>query len=158
MTKKIYNIIALRAWGGQRLCELNDDASLTASRALGRCRFGEDNCAMGPKTARVDGVMGSGTVPGAQCRGLVEDNVVAGSRTVSQAWGRACVVDGITDSGRGRWRCVKGLNCGREQWRGGSGEDSMMLQRLQGGLDDGTGFGEADDSLGSREIFGGKFW
>jgi hypothetical protein len=31
-------------------------------------------------------------------------------------------------------------------------------QRLQGGLDDGTGSGEVDDSAGSREIFGGKFW
>jgi hypothetical protein len=34
----------------------------------------------------------------------------------------------------------------------------MMARRLQGGLDDGTGSGEVDDSVGSREIFGGKFW
>jgi hypothetical protein len=43
------------------------------------------------------------------------------------------VVDDITGSGRGRWRCVKGLNCGRERWRGGFGEDSTMAWRIQGG-------------------------
>jgi hypothetical protein len=32
------------------------------------------------------------------------------------------------------------------------------VQRVQGGLDNGTGFGEVDDGSGSREIFDGKFW
>jgi hypothetical protein len=68
------------------------------------------------------------------------------------------VVDGITGLGRGRWRCVKGLDCGRERRHRGSEEDSTTVQRLQGGLDDGTGSGEVDDSKGSREIFGWKFW
>jgi hypothetical protein len=45
-----------------------------------------------------------------------------------------------------------------ERHRGGSGEDSTMARRVQGGLDDGTGSGEVDDDTGSREIFGGKFW
>jgi hypothetical protein len=69
-----------------------------------------------------------------------------------------CVVDGITDSSRGRWRCIKGLDRGRERRRRGSGVDSMMAQRLQGGLDDSTGSGEVDDIVGFRENFGGKFW
>jgi hypothetical protein len=34
----------------------------------------------------------------------------------------------------------------------------MTAQRLQGGLDDDIGSGEVDDSVGSRETFGGKFW
>jgi hypothetical protein len=33
-----------------------------------------------------------------------------------------------------------------------------MVWRLRGGLKDGTGSGEVNDSTGSREIFGGKFW
>jgi hypothetical protein len=70
----------------------------------------------------------------------------------------ACVVDGVTDSGLGRWRRVKGLDRGGEQWHGGSEDDSTMVRRLLGGLDDGTCSEEVDDDVGSREIFGGKFW
>jgi hypothetical protein len=33
-----------------------------------------------------------------------------------------------------------------------------MVQRLRGGLDDGTGSGEVDDGAGSREIFGWRLW
>jgi hypothetical protein len=32
-----------------------------------------------------------------------------------------------------------------------------MVQRLRGGLDDGTGSGEVDNGMGSRQIFSGKF-
>jgi hypothetical protein len=89
----------------------------------------------------------------------------AGRTTLLQARERccgcgdnACMVDGITDSGWGRWWHVKGLDRGRERWHGGSMEDSMMTQGLQGGLDDDTGSGDVDDGAGSMEIFGGKFW
>jgi hypothetical protein len=34
----------------------------------------------------------------------------------------------------------------------------MTARRLQRGLDDGTGSEEVDDDVGSKEIFGGKFW
>jgi hypothetical protein len=65
----------------------------------------------------------------------------------------ACVVDDITDSGQCRWRHVKGLDHGQEGRHGCSeeysmtarrlrGGDSMMVQRLRGGLDDGMGSGE----------------
>jgi hypothetical protein len=57
------------------------------------------------------------------------------------------VVVGITNSGRGRWRRVKGP----QLWLG------TMVRRLQGGFDDGMGFGEVYDGAGSRENFGGKF-
>jgi hypothetical protein len=70
----------------------------------------------------------------------------------------ACVVDDVTSSGRGRWRRVKGLDRGRERWRGGSGEDLTTAWMLQGGLGVGTGFEEVADAAGSREIFDGKFW
>jgi hypothetical protein len=33
-----------------------------------------------------------------------------------------------------------------------------MARRLLGGLDNGTSSREVDDDVGSREIFGGKFW
>jgi hypothetical protein len=69
----------------------------------------------------------------------------------------ACVVNSITDSSRGRWRRVKGLDYGQERRRGGSEEDSTMAWRLQGGLNDDMGSGEVDDGAGSREIFGRKF-
>jgi hypothetical protein len=36
----------------------------------------------------------------------------------------ACVIDGITSSGQGRWRRVKGLDHDREGQHGGSEEDS----------------------------------
>jgi hypothetical protein len=70
----------------------------------------------------------------------------------------ACVVDDIADSGRGRWQRFKGLDRGWERRRRGSEEDSMMAQRLQGGLNDDTGSREVDDGVGSREFFDGKFW
>jgi hypothetical protein len=52
----------------------------------------------------------------------------------------------------------KGLDRGRERRCGGSEEDSMMVQRLRGGLDRGTSSGEVDDGAGSMKIFSGKFW
>jgi hypothetical protein len=70
----------------------------------------------------------------------------------------ACVVDGITGSDQGRWKHVKGLDRGRERWCRGYGEDSTTARRLQARLDDGTKSMEADDGVGSMEIFGGKFW
>jgi hypothetical protein len=33
-----------------------------------------------------------------------------------------------------------------------------MVRRLWGGHDDGTGSGEVNDGVSSRENFGGKFW
>jgi hypothetical protein len=42
--------------------------------------------------------------------------------------------------------------------RGGSREDSTMTQRIRGGLDDDIGSGEVHNGVGSREIFGRKFW
>jgi hypothetical protein len=83
---------------------------------------------------------------------------VVGLGTTTLLWAReqhrgledgACVVDGITGLGRGRWQRVKGLDHGRERRRSVFGEDSTMVRRLQGGLDDG---------VGSRENFGRKFW
>jgi hypothetical protein len=93
-------------------------------------------------------------------------NVVGSGRTTllwAREWHRwlgddACVVDGATGSGLGRWWRAKGLNNHREQQCGGSEEDSTMAWRCQGGLKDGTDSGEVDDGAGSREIFGGKFW
>jgi hypothetical protein len=55
----------------------------------------------------------------------------------------ACVVNSITDSSRGRWRRVKGLDYGQERRRGGSEEDSTMAWRLQGGLNDDMGSGRS---------------
>jgi hypothetical protein len=52
----------------------------------------------------------------------------------------------------------KGLDRGWEWWCEGSGEDSMTMRRVRGGLNDGTGSEEVDDSVGHREIFDGKFW
>jgi hypothetical protein len=83
-------------------------------------------------------------------------SVVGSGRTTlfwAQEWRRglrdnACMVDRVTSSGRGRWRRVK-----RPRPRSGT-----MVQRLRGGLDGGMGSGEVDDGVGSREIFGGKFW
>jgi hypothetical protein len=56
---------------------------------------------------------------------------------VLQVWERrrglqddAYVVDGITGSGRGRCRCIKGFDRGRERWHRGSEEDSMTAQAL----------------------------
>jgi hypothetical protein len=49
--------------------------------------LGEDDGTAGLGTAWVDGVIGSRMVWGAQHRGLGEDDVVAGSGTVSRSWG-----------------------------------------------------------------------
>jgi hypothetical protein len=87
----------------------------------------------------VDGITGSGTTWGAQHHGLVEDDVVAGSETASQAWGWRL---------RGR-RCYR-LQSGKMAVRKGPWPWSgTTVRRLQGGLDDGAG---------SREIFSQKFW
>jgi hypothetical protein len=59
------------------------------------------------------------------------------------------VVDSVTGLGQGRWRRIKGLDRGREQRRGDSREESMMVPRLRGGL---------DDDASSMEIFSWKFW
>jgi hypothetical protein len=90
---------------------------------------------------------GSGTALGAQHRGLLDDDVVAGSGTSSWAWG---------------WH-----QCGRRRHRLGSGKmaarkvaqpwSRTTTQRLQGGLDDGTCFGKVDDGAGSWKILGKKF-
>jgi hypothetical protein len=86
------------------------------------------------------------------CRRLREEDGVAGSGT---AWGRrhhrlgdsACVVDGVTGLGRGRWRCI---------WRARPGLGTTA-RRLWGGHDEGMGSEEVDDSMSSREIFNGTF-
>jgi hypothetical protein len=67
----------------------------TTSQALGHCGLGADDGAAGPGMVRVDGVVGSGTMLGAQRRGLKEDNVVVGSGMALRAWvrcmhGRRC--------------------------------------------------------------------
>jgi hypothetical protein len=58
----------------------------------------------------------------------------------------ACVVDGVTGSGRRRWRHIMGPRL----WSG------MMVWRLRGGLDNGVGCREVVDGVGSWEIFGGE--
>jgi hypothetical protein len=55
---------------------------LTASQTLGRRR---DDDAVGQGMAWVNDIAGSGMVPGAQCCGLGEDDVVVGLGTVSWA-------------------------------------------------------------------------
>jgi hypothetical protein len=68
-------------------CSLVGLGRMTVLRALGHRGLGEDDGAMGKGTAQVDGVMDSGMTPGAQHHRIGEDNVVAGSRTASWAWG-----------------------------------------------------------------------
>jgi hypothetical protein len=80
--------------------------------------------------SRFESVTGSGVVPGAQHHGIREDNVVAGSGTASQAWGR-----GLRDRrrhrlGSGKMTTHKGLDHGQERWSRGSGEDSTMARML----------------------------
>jgi hypothetical protein len=58
------------------------------------------------------------------------------------------MVNGVTGSGRGRWQRVNGPR----PWSG------TTVRRLRGGPDDSTGSGLVDDGVGSKEIFGGKFW
>jgi hypothetical protein len=104
----------------------------------------------------VDGITGLGTTSSAQRRGSGRTMLLQAQERRRGLGDGACVVDDITGLSRGRWRHVKGLDCGRERWRGGSGEN-LMTARLQGGLNDGTGSGQVDDGTGSMEIFGGKF-
>jgi hypothetical protein len=134
-------------------CSLAGLRRMTALLAQGRHGF--------------DGVTGSRTSWGWQRRGLREDD------SVRKAWGcigsqaqgggrglrdGTCVVVGVTVLGQWRWRRKKGLDCGREWWCRGSGEDSTMAWRLRGGLDNDMGSGELHDGVGSKEIFGGNFW
>jgi hypothetical protein len=110
-----------------------------------------DDGTVGQGTARVDGIVSSGTALGAQHCGL--KNGVAGLGTMLKG------LDGVTASGWGRWWCVKGFNRGQERRHGGSGEDMTTARRLLGGHDDGTSStGEVDDEAGSGDIFGRKFW
>jgi hypothetical protein len=113
---------------------------------------------VGLGTAWVDGVTGSGMASGAQRHGLRVDNFVAGLRTASRTWGRRL-------HGQRRHRLGSrqmAMRKGARPWSGTMArrlrEDSAMARRLQRGLDDGTGSGEDGDGVGSREIFGRKFW
>jgi hypothetical protein len=113
----------------QGQCGFDSVVGSRASRRRWRRRLREDDGVAGLGTAWVNGVVGSGrpTLLWAQLR----------SRGLGDG---ACVVDGITGSGQGRWWHVKELNRGRERRRGGSGEnsttvggfkeDSMMAQAL----------------------------
>jgi hypothetical protein len=77
----MYNIVALRAWGGRRHCGLRDGTSSMTLWALGHHGLWEDNGAAEPGMVRVDDVTCSGMAPGAQRHELEEDNVVVGSGT-----------------------------------------------------------------------------
>jgi hypothetical protein len=111
MTKKIYNI-ALQAWRGRRCCGLMDGEGSTAPWALRRRCLREEDNTTGLGTMRVDGIAGSGTVPGTQHRGLREDDIVTGLGMVSRAWGRCLRSQQHHWLGRGKWRRVKGLDYG----------------------------------------------
>jgi hypothetical protein len=56
---------------------------------------------------------------------------------------KACMVDGVTSSGWGRWGHVMASTVVGNELRG----DSKMARRLWGGHDDGTGSREVDDSV-----------
>jgi hypothetical protein len=109
-------MMALRA---QRRRGFDGIVGSRASCGRQRRELGEDDDAAGLGTMRVDGVAGLGRTmllrAQVRCCDLGDD---------------ACMVDGIIGSGQGRWQRVKGLNRGREQRRGGFGEDSTMTQRL----------------------------
>jgi hypothetical protein len=75
---------------------------------------------------------------GRQRHGLREDDDVVARERHRWLGDSAYVVNGITGSGLGRWRRTKGLDCGRERWHRGSGEDSTVAWRLCGQLDDGA--------------------
>jgi hypothetical protein len=113
---------------------------------------------VGLRTVRVDGVMGSGMARDAQCRVLRQDDVVAGLGTTSWTWGWCLCGQRCHRLRTGKMVARKGLDRGQERWCEGSGEDSKMVRKLQGGLNNGTGSEEVDDGEGSREIFSGKFW
>jgi hypothetical protein len=113
---------------------------------------------VGPRTTWVDGIMGSGMMLSPQHRRLGENDVVAGSRTASRAWGQRLCGRRHHRLGSRKMATCKGVDRGWERWRESSEVDSTMMRRLQGGFDDSTGFGEVDDGVGSREIFTVKFW
>jgi hypothetical protein len=155
--RKIYNV-ALWAWGGRLCCGLRDGTGLMVSWALGHRRIREDDSTAGPGMARVDGITSSGMAPSAQRRELGRTTLLWAQERRHGLGDSACVVDGITDSGQGRWWNVKGLDRGREWQHGGSGEDSTTAWRLQGGFDNDMYSRAIDDSADSREIFDKKFW
>jgi hypothetical protein len=100
--RKIYNV-ALLARGGRRCCRVTDDAGSMVSYALGRRRdsvtgpgmawdrhhHGEDDVVgswrmmalRAQARCRVHGITCSGTVRGAQCHGLRDDDGVTGMTT-----------------------------------------------------------------------------
>jgi hypothetical protein len=69
-------------------------------------------------------------VPGAQCHGLMEDNVVAGLGMALLAWGQCLRGRRHHQHGSGKMATHKGLDRGREQQHRGSVEVSMMARRL----------------------------
>jgi hypothetical protein len=94
-----------------------------------RCRgLGEDDGAAGPGMVWVDGVACSGTAPGAQRRGLREDNVVVGSGTTSRAWGRRLRGQRRHRLGSGKMAACKG----DRPW------SVTTVRRLWVGLDNGA--------------------
>jgi hypothetical protein len=94
-----------------------------------QCRgLGQDDGTVGPGMTWVDNVVGSRTALGAQHRGLREDNIVVGSRTVSQAWGQCLRGRRHHWLGSGKIAARKGA----QPWLG------TTARRLQGGLGDGT--------------------
>jgi hypothetical protein len=116
-------------------CSLVGMGRMAALRAQGRCGFDgvvssgrrgleEDDSAVGPRTAWVNGVTGSGTAWGAQHHGLGEGDVVAGSGMTSWAWGRCLCGRPHHRHSLGKMATRKGFDCGWERWCGGSGEDS----------------------------------
>jgi hypothetical protein len=136
MTKKIYNVV-LRAWGGRWRCGLRDSVGSMASRALGHHRDDHVACLGRTTTQRARGRHESTTL-WAQEQHRVH-NVMGSGRTMllrAREWCHrlgdgACVADSVTDSGRGRWWRVEGLDRGWERRRGGYGEDSMTARALR---------------------------
>jgi hypothetical protein len=155
MTKKIYNV-TMRAQRGRWCYGLSDVAGLTASRALGH--HGDDGIASSGRTMALwaRGRHMSMAPWDRKWRGV--HNVAGSGRAMllrdreshRRLGDDACMVDGITSSGRGRWQSIKGPR----PWLG----MMVMVQRLRVGTDDSTGSWEVDDGAASREIFGRKFW
>jgi hypothetical protein len=84
--------------------------------ALARRRhgLGEDDGAVGSRTAWVDSIMGSGMAQGAHHHGLMVDDNVAGSGIVSRAWGRRLRDRRHHRLGSGMMAVHKGLDHGWE--------------------------------------------
>jgi hypothetical protein len=102
----------------------------------GRHELMEDDGTAGLGMARVDGVAGLGRTTLSQAQ-----------KRCSRLGDGACVVDGITDLGWTRWRCVRAWTM--------VGNDGMEAPGI---LNNGMGSDKVDDGAGSREIFGRKFW